>query len=411
MATRFFELHSMLYARNKPIKIGWRPIFMVLEYLLYGDLYTKIRDKYDDVNETFFEEAIEIVCESTTGIRMMLSNDPVGCMREMQTRGMIDVRRPYRHTEHWPPIQGYPRPLCFTETEHDGYFGSGKFNSYDGPFYCNCIPGRGKPYTVFAVQHTHIKCLRFIHEEVGCSLFYKLKRHIEDDACVRKAAIYNYITNHTQHYFDFKKKVLRNRCYKNIGLSFLKELLNNGALWDPFVAMDAAKYRNYDVLHYIFVKKLPYDRNVYKIAAQNNDLNLFHFLNLHGYRKCGRFVCVEAAKNGHVNILQYMHNKGYGISSRAFKYASMNGHIDVLRFAKRNNYSLNNDVWEFAAANNRVDVLQFAVDNDYVFNDKVWTFAARHGHIDVLRFAVSNGYKPARKYWIHVAIVNRKNQR
>ena len=66
----------------KLLEVGYRPIYIVLEYLLYQNTYRKLYN-YHKRDGVLYEDKITIDCNSITGIKMQFINDPYYCMKYM----------------------------------------------------------------------------------------------------------------------------------------------------------------------------------------------------------------------------------------------------------------------------------------------------------------------------------------
>jgi len=97
--------------------------------------------------------------------------------------------------------------------------------------------------------------------------------------------------------------------------------------------------------------------------------------------------CDAAAGAGHVDCLDYMHNRlGLPWNKNTCRGAAHNGHLDCLTFAHRGGCAWNSDTTRVSAANGHLDCLQYALDNHCHLTHGAVCAAARNGHIKVLSF-------------------------
>lgn len=100
-----------------------------------------------------------------------------------------------------------------------------------------------------------------------------------------------------------------------------------------------------------------------------------------------------AAKNGHIDIVKYMHEKGVPLHE-GFGYACESGNIELIKYFVDNNEF---DSYEFLVAceKNNIELVEFFLDNcdeEMSFND-AFKIACENGCIEIVKYLVGKvGY-------------------
>lgn len=122
-------------------------------------------------------------------------------------------------------------------------------------------------------------------------------------------------------------------------------------------------------------------RILYKKALKVGDLRLFKYL----YKYRGRIyntydkALIYAAKKGHLDIVEYLHDNGSYISNDAMINAATYGHLDIVIY-------LYNKIFNFEG-NEYPQVVK------YLYRDLQYSIrnAAENGHFDIVKFLVEKG--------------------
>ena len=112
-----------------------------------------------------------------------------------------------------------------------------------------------------------------------------------------------------------------------------------------------------------------------------------------------------AIESGHLNILIWAINNGYGWTTYASSIAALNGHLNILIWAKENITGWNgprmdyvmtggggfiSDICRSAAEGGQLHVLKWARNNGCDWDRLTCIYASRNGHLDVLKWAINN---------------------
>jgi len=102
-------------------------------------------------------------------------------------------------------------------------------------------------------------------------------------------------------------------------------------------------------------------------------------------------ICDYAARNGHLDVLQWAKSNGYSWSLDICSCAGENGHLEVLKWARSNGYSWSSDTCALAAQNGHLKVLKWARSNGCDWNSRTYFGAIENGHYHVAVWAITNG--------------------
>jgi hypothetical protein len=83
---------------------------------------------------------------------------------------------------------------------------------------------------------------------------------------------------------------------------------------------------------------------------------------------CIETACVEAAKNGYLNCLKYIHENGYEWTKETCTEAASNGHLDCLMYAHENGCEWTSQTCTEAASNGHLNCLMYAHENGCVLS-------------------------------------------
>ena len=102
-------------------------------------------------------------------------------------------------------------------------------------------------------------------------------------------------------------------------------------------------------------------------------------------------ICAEAAKRGHLEMLQWARANGCPWHEGTCWQAALAGRLEVLQWARANGCPWNEVACAHAALGGHLEVLQWARANGCPWDEKTCAMAARKGHLQVLQWARANG--------------------
>src|SRR5690606_2355299 len=84
-------------------------------------------------------------------------------------------------------------------------------------------------------------------------------------------------------------------------------------------------------------------------------------------------ACASAAENGHLEMLQYLHENGCPWDREAFSNAVKNGHLQVVQYLHENGCPWDDKVSDFAVEEGHLQVLQYLHDNGFPWSEDLIT--------------------------------------
>lgn len=135
-------------------------------------------------------------------------------------------------------------------------------------------------------------------------------------------------------------------------------------------------------------------------AARNGYLQLCKRV----YRiKDGSKLCDEAAEHGHLDILNWLHQKGAPMDQLVMSYAAYGGNIHILEYLHQLNVDKNIFACVDAARGGHMHVLKWLRQRDYPWDPMVCASAAKSGHLEILKYLIAEGCPCGNDAVIHAA--------
>ena len=101
--------------------------------------------------------------------------------------------------------------------------------------------------------------------------------------------------------------------------------------------------------------------------------------------------CVEAAKGGQLEVLQWLHQNGSPSNVHTCRAAAEDGHFEILKWLHQNGCPWDEQTCDAAARSGRFDILIWLRENGCPWDEGTCSDAARNGHLDILQWAYENG--------------------
>ena len=101
--------------------------------------------------------------------------------------------------------------------------------------------------------------------------------------------------------------------------------------------------------------------------------------------------CWRMARNGNLELLQFLHEKGCPWDEWTCSTAAHFGHLECLKYAHENGCPWDKETCVYAAENGHLECLKYAHENGCPWDEKTCLNAARNGHLECLKYAHENG--------------------
>ncbi len=102
-------------------------------------------------------------------------------------------------------------------------------------------------------------------------------------------------------------------------------------------------------------------------------------------------ICANASSNGHLLVLQWLHENGCDWDEKTCSNAANNGHLECLKYAHGNSCWWDDETWLDAANSGQLECLKYAHENGCWWNSYTCFEAANNGHLECLKYAHENG--------------------
>ena len=103
------------------------------------------------------------------------------------------------------------------------------------------------------------------------------------------------------------------------------------------------------------------------------------------------YLCVAAARSGHLEVLQWLRTNGCPWDSYTCMRAAQGGHLEVLQWARTNGCPWDELACMFAALGGHLEALQWSRANGCPWDGRTIDLARANGYHDVVIWAKANG--------------------
>ncbi|RLN96572.1 hypothetical protein BBJ28_00014365 [Nothophytophthora sp. Chile5] len=175
----------------------------------------------------------------------------------------------------------------------------------------------------------------------------------------------------------------------------------HSVVWGGQDMTAAAKNRHGDVVQWLYENTRDAERDgthVMEFAVRNGDRPLIEWLLPNTNVESPLFrspTLDDAAKGGHLDIVQWLFQLGYGRSSDyALQSAASTGQLEIVQWLVNNGVTVNGDLAVvYASSHGHLSIVQFLLDRNF---GKKATWALSHaignGHLEVAQYLLSKGF-------------------
>ena len=215
-------------------------------------------------------------------------------------------------------------------------------------------------------------------------------------------------------------------------LEVIKYLRSESYFWDEGTCYFAAAGGHLEVLQWVRANGCPWNENTLHAALKNNHLEVYKWAKDNGcptddsicwaaakignlelvretYRRtCRRMVCNWAAKGGHMDILNYLRERGCVWDETVTSGAAKGGHFELLKWLRQEDCPWDKYTVRNAAKNGHLNILKWALENGCSEGKGMYTAAAKGRRIEILDWLWNNGYRSFTQSCYKYAIINRQ---
>jgi len=158
----------------------------------------------------------------------------------------------------------------------------------------------------------------------------------------------------------------------------------------PYACMAAAREGHLDVLEFLHTHGYDWGTSCIMYAAAGGHRECLRYLHEKGC-KWDEFAFTEAASNGHLPVLQYLHNHNAPFDSNAINNAAGNGHLECLIYLHEVGHSWGEITTYIAAMNGRNLVLSYLLEHNCPYNTNALNAALQNNHTECVNLFCAKG--------------------
>lgn len=152
----------------------------------------------------------------------------------------------------------------------------------------------------------------------------------------------------------------------------------------------AARYGHLDCLQYLHEHKCPWDEHTCTVAAGAGYLACLQFAHSNGCLLTID-VCIAAAQNNHLHCLQYAHQQHCEWSKVVCAAAALGNSLECLEYLHHQGCPWDIHVTQISASRGHLSCLRFALTNGCPWDTNTCKLAAENGHLACLKLAHQHG--------------------
>jgi hypothetical protein len=207
------------------------------------------------------------------------------------------------------------------------------------------------------------------------------------DNCTARQAI----TSSSKHAlaYMYKRDGVVNIPYMYIATDIIEFLhASCGVVFNSTLMNFAAEFGFLDMAIALGSCGCPFGERAYNEAARNGHLEVLTYLCDRGV--CPKSICLPAAEQRHLHVLKFLHARGYVWDENVLSAASQGGSLVVLVYLLTTNATVNNRICLTIAANaahnGDIGMLEFLHRNKCPMDRWSIIHAAVKGHLHVVKF-------------------------
>ncbi len=179
----------------------------------------------------------------------------------------------------------------------------------------------------------------------------------------------------------------------------------NGKSWSTSVCNMAVEYHQLSILQFLHSKQIPWDDRTTNVAAEFGYLDILKYL-VENKCRVTKEAGFLAAKGGHLECLKYLHEQQAPWDPELYKYAVMSNRVDSVQFLFNTGLALPNfSIINIAAKEGNLEMIILLRDKGCKWHESTCKEAAKHGHLTILQYLHANGC-PWDQYAHYEAVIN-----
>lgn len=198
-------------------------------------------------------------------------------------------------------------------------------------------------------------------------------------------------------YRDFSVNLYESAINTN-NIEYIKYLYEHNYIWNESTWINAINSSNIEILDYLYDNNCPYKfEKICKYTAKNGNLNILKYLHEKGF-PLNIKVAQKAAKHGHYDILVYLHENKCPWDGMICAYSLYKRHYECFKYAYDNGCQINKYCYEAIAQNGNLELFKYLHNNEIqlrryecIWDEDTCSDAAWYQNFDILKYAHENG--------------------
>ena len=120
-------------------------------------------------------------------------------------------------------------------------------------------------------------------------------------------------------------------------------------------------------------------------AASNGHLDVVKFLHSIG-KDCTTNAMDDASNYGHIEIVKFLHSIGKDCTTKAMDWASKNGHLEIVKYLHSIGKEYTEWAMDWASENGHLEVVKFLHSIGAHCTRSAMDWASENGHLEVVKF-------------------------
>ncbi len=159
--------------------------------------------------------------------------------------------------------------------------------------------------------------------------------------------------------------------------------------WDKWACYNAASEGHLSILRYLHKHKCPLDADATIMAAKNGFLDCLQYLVKKGCEISSNAL-FEAVKHGHYHCVVFLREHHGPWMANLMTTAAKYGHLTILQYLRQEGYLWDATTFAIAARHGHLHILQHLYENHCPWNESALIQAKKHGHEDCYQWMSAN---------------------
>lgn len=196
-----------------------------------------------------------------------------------------------------------------------------------------------------------------------------------------KYLICNYL--HKHYFINFVVVHIQQFVAKKEYFEILEYLGNNyDIMWTEYMPA-SSELGHFKTVKYIYEKTYDNNNKYRELRHNKPDYNKLKY----------NESMYEAAKNGHLNIVKYLHSNNIKLTTKLVHHASRKGHLNIIKYLHENNVRLTKKSLNSACKHGHYKIVKYLYKNGVRTGEHAIKNACKNGHLKIIKYLHRHGEK------------------